>query len=164
MVDLIIFAPTDPYFPDPMDPTKFGNSMMLEVPITVLPVARGVERGLEFLSNSSFFPGVAAEWLATNIASIPAQPAWIPLYIAKAAVRLHKRRGGDCVTIFFHSSELAPGMNPLNPQDKDVRRFLIKLGKFVDWLHNTFDAKCHTLTELYPMYEPMRSGSDKVVS
>lgn len=157
-------APTDPYFPDPMDPTKFGNSMMLEVPITVLPVVRGVERGLEFLSDSSLFPEGAAEWLATNIASIPAQPAWVPLDIAKAAVRLHKIRGGDCVTIFFHSSELAPGMNPLNPRDHDVRRFVIKLGKFIDWLHNTFDAKGHTLTELYPMYAHMRSGSDKVVS
>lgn len=157
-------APTDPYFPDSLAPTHVGNSSVLEVPITILPLVKGVDRWFEFLSNSSFFPGGAAEWLAMNLASIAAQPAWVSLNIAKTAVRLHKMRGGDCVTIFFHSSELAPGLNPLNPAEEDVQRFIKKLGEFIRWLRGSFHAKCYTLSELYPIYEPQRSAPTDIVS
>lgn len=157
-------APTDPYFPDSLAPTHVGNSSALEVPVTILPLVRGMDRWLEFLSNSSFFPGGAAEWLAMNLASIAAQPAWVSLNIAKAAVRLHRMRGGDCVTIFFHSSELAPGLNPLNPTEEHVQRFIKKFGEFTRWLQDSFNAKCYTLSELYPIYEAQRSTPANIVS
>ncbi len=147
-----ICAPTDPYFPDTLDPTKVGKSSVLEVPVTILPILNGIDRYLQSLSNSGVFLSDVAAWLSMNLASIAAQPAWVNLQVAKAGVRTHRTRGGDCVTIFFHSSELAPGMNPLNPTDEAVRKFIKRLYLFIKWMKDRFHAKCYTLSELYPIY------------
>lgn len=148
-----LWAPTDPYFPDPLDPTKTGSSNVLEVPVTILPIFKGIDNYLDSLHNSTFTPRAAIEWLAINLGSISPQPAWVNLGVAKAGVMLHKSRGGDCVTIFFHSSELAPKLNPLNPTEEAVERFIKRLTFFIQWLMNRYNAKCHTLSELYPLYK-----------
>jgi hypothetical protein len=148
-----LWAPSDPYFPDPLDPTRTGNSNVLEVPVTILPILKGIDNYLKLFPKTRVTPRAAIEWLAINLGSISPQPAWVNLGIAKAGVMLHKSRGGDCVTIFFHSSELAPRLNPLNPTDEAVSRFIKRLGLFIQWLMNRYNAKCHTLSELYPLYE-----------
>jgi len=151
-----ICAPSDPYFPDLLDPSRVGSSSVLEVPVTIVPILKGTGRYFEFLSNSGYLPDGVAGWLSMNLGSIAAQPAWVNLQIAKAAVITHERRGGDCVTIFFHSSELAPGMNPLNPTEEAVRRFTRRLHLFIRWMRDRYDARCYTLSELYRIYEPIR--------
>jgi hypothetical protein len=149
-------APSDPYFPDLLDPSRVGSSSVLEVPVTILPILKGSGRYFERLSNSDCLPAGIAEWLSMNLGSIAAQPAWVNLQIAKAAVMIHERRGGDCVTIFFHSSELAPGMSPLNPTEEAVQRFIRRLQLFISWMRNRYDARCYTLSELHRIYEPTR--------
>jgi hypothetical protein len=148
-----LWAPTDPYFPDPLDPTRTGNSNVLEVPVTILPILKGIDHYLKLSSKAAVTPRSTIEWLAINLGSISPQPAWVNLGVAKAGVMLHKSRGGDCVTIFFHSSELAPGLNPLNPTEEAVSRFIKRLAFFIQWLINRYNAKCHTLSELYPLYK-----------
>ncbi|MDA8406273.1 MAG: hypothetical protein M0T73_05370 [Deltaproteobacteria bacterium] len=152
-----ICAPADPYFPDLLDPSRVGSSSILEVPVTIVPIFKGTGRYIEFLSSRGYLPDGMAGWLSMNLGSIAAQPAWVNLQIAKAAVITHERRGGDCVTIFFHSSELAPGMNPLNPTEDAVRKFTKRLHSFIRWMRDRYDAKCHTLSELYRIYEPIRT-------
>jgi hypothetical protein len=151
-----LMAPSDPYFPNPLDPREKGKSSVLEAPVSILPIFRGVDRRLDLLSKTRYFPERATEWLAMNVASIAIQPAWVNLNVAKTGVRLHKARGGKCLTIFFHSSELAPGMNPLNTTKEAVRTFIKNLRTFIQWLQTRYDAQSYTLSELYPVYEGQR--------
>ncbi|MGC8602553.1 MAG: hypothetical protein ACP5VS_02555 [Desulfomonilaceae bacterium] len=152
-------APTDPYFPNPLEPTQKGESLVLEVPVTVLPIFNEIGQYFERLSNVSLIPGGVAEWLSMNLGSIACQPAWVNLGIAKAGVMLHKSRGGECVTVFFHSSELTPKMNPLNPTEEDVQKFIKRLYLFIRWIQKRYNAQCLTLSELYPVYESRRTSS-----
>ena len=41
-----LIAPTDPYFPDPVDPRCPGSSNLLEVPLTTVPLTRNLGRYL----------------------------------------------------------------------------------------------------------------------
>ena len=45
-------APTDPYFPDPVDPRRPGSSKILEVPLTTVPLTRNLGRYLQALDES----------------------------------------------------------------------------------------------------------------
>ena len=150
-----INAPADPYFPDQADPVQVGASPILEVPVTILPLSVWLGKQLNELGKRRFPPGEVIEWISMNIASIAAQPAWVSLPVAKTGVRLHKLRHGECVTIFFHSSELAPDMNPLNPTETAVANFIRRLGQFIKWLQETYRAQCYLLSELYPIYESL---------
>ena len=154
-----ICAPVDPYFPDSLDPTRPGTSPILEVPVTILPICIWISKRLHALSDRRFPPNAVIEWLSMNIGSIAAQPAWVNLPTAKAGVRLHELRRGECVTIFFHSSELAPNMNPLNPTEEHVTNFIGRLYRFVKWMQERYNAQCYTLSELYPIYQPRRLSS-----
>jgi hypothetical protein len=144
-------APTDPYFPDALEPTRAGNSKILEVPVTILPVLRRL---------GAFFQGIRSQepmkdrisWIAANIGSLPAQPMWTGLRRLKTAVRVHRNRGGEVLTIFFHSSELMPGGCPEHKTQKDVDRFLRKLDGFFSWLHNSLQIQSVTLAKLGDLY------------
>ncbi|MFH0959815.1 MAG: hypothetical protein V1897_14050 [Pseudomonadota bacterium] len=151
-----LIAPSDPYFPNSLNPLEKGKSSVLEAPITILPIFKGVMNGIDLLSRIRVFPEKATEWLAMNVASIAVQPAWVNLNVAKTGVRLHRSRGGECVTIFFHSSELAPGMNPLNPTKEAVQAFIKRLRTFTEWLQTKYQAQSYTLSELHPVYEQYR--------
>ncbi|MGC8657692.1 MAG: hypothetical protein ACP5U1_01330 [Desulfomonilaceae bacterium] len=157
-----ICAPVDPYFPDSLNPVEQGMSPVLEVPVTILPISRWFSRRLHALSERHFPANRVIEWLSMNIGSIAAQPAWVNLPLAKAGVRLHDFRGGQCVIIFFHSSELVPSMNPLNPTEEHVGKFIKRLHRFIKWLQQHYDAKCCTLSELYPIYQLQRISTDLI--
>ena len=156
-----LMASSDPYFPNPLDPTEKGKSSVLEAPVTILPIFRGVGKCLDLLSRTGCFPEKATEWLAMNVASIAIQPAWVNLNVVKTGVRLHRARGGECLTIFFHSSELVPGLNPLNPTKEAVQDFIMNLKTFIRWLQTRYEAKSYTLSELYPVYEGQRVISEE---
>ncbi len=144
-------APTDPYFPDALEPMRPGNSRILEVPVTILPVVRGL---------GAFFQGIGTQapmkdrisWIAANLGSLPAQPMWTGLRRLKTAVRVHQNRGGKVLTIFFHSSELMPGGCPEHKTQEDVDRFLDKLDGFFSWLNNSLQIQPVTLSELSDLY------------
>jgi hypothetical protein len=69
----------------------------------------------------------------------------------KASASLHRRKGGKVLSVFFHSSELLPGGYPAHKTEEDVRRFLLKLGRFLSWLKDG-GADPVTLSEVWDSY------------
>ncbi|MBI5818991.1 MAG: hypothetical protein HZA88_08375 [Verrucomicrobia bacterium] len=137
-------APADPYFPDDKDTLQPGRSNILEVPITILSIFPQ----LVFLLEQLPAPKRWASWLAMNLGSLAAQPMWNGLKQLKAATRLHQRRGGQVLTLYFHSSELMPGGCPQHPTPQHVDRFLARLRNFFEWLHREGPVESRTLSQL----------------
>ncbi len=142
-------ALVDPYFPDEMDILKPGNMDVLEVPLTILPLPKGVGKFLETETVESIIPGHSIEWFAQNLLSLPVQPFWTGLGRLKLGVRLHSHRGGEVLTVFLHSSELMAGGCPQHRYDSDVSKFLLKLEKFIEYLFTLYNIQSVTLHELY---------------
>ncbi len=138
-------APTDPYFPDPENPCKPGESKILEVPLTIVPILPKLGKFLAGLEAAAYLPRKATSWFAMNMGSLPAQPFLTGLRRLKAAVKLHRLRGGRVVTLFFHSSELVRGFSPQNKTEADVDGFLLRLERFLSWLVMEMHAESQTL-------------------
>lgn len=148
-----LYAPTDPYFPDPADPCSPGSSRILEVPMTILPIAPRLGFFLERLDKLRLVPGGWISWFAMNLASLPAQPMWTGLRRLKAGVRVHRARRGRVLSIFFHSSELLPGGAPQHSTDASVELFLEKLRSFFSWLRREINVESLTLSQLFDLYQ-----------
>jgi hypothetical protein len=139
-------APADPFPLWPMGP---GAAKVLEVPITLVPVVPGSPALVARLAGAA--PPAWGRHLRTlyrNIAVVGVQPAWYPLYSLKVAATLHRRRGGQVLTMFFHSSELKPGASRLFPTEAAVRRFVDKIRSFLTWLLKTGTVQGITLGDL----------------
>ncbi|AFM24301.1 hypothetical protein [Desulfomonile tiedjei] len=149
-------VPIDPYFPDPSDPRRPGNSEILEAPLTILPVTSTLGSVLDSIKTNARIER-RISWMAANLLSLPAQPLWTGLNRLKLAVRLHKMRGGRVLTVFFHSSELIPGGCPQHRTTEDVDRFLDKLDRFFAWLHQTYSLESITLSELGRLFASPRA-------
>jgi hypothetical protein len=147
-----LYAKTDPYFPDPADPCIPGNSSILEAPLTVLSLTPNLGRVLRRWAELSEALAKGISWFSMNLGSLPVQPAWTGLRRLKAAVRLHRNRGGKVLTIFFHSSELLAGSSPVHRTQEDVDCFLNKLQSFFGWLHTSAKVDSVTLSELARVY------------
>jgi len=159
-----LVVPLDPYFPDPKDPRCRGDAPILEAPLTVLPATQWLGPLLDRLGQRSIVPESWISWFAMNVGSLPVQPVWTGLQRLKWGVLLHRRRGGQVLTIFFHSSELMPGGSPEHPTDEYVEKFLGKLCAFLSWLHGRFAVQSLTLSQLGDLYRSGRSAKDVVGS
>ncbi len=142
-----LMAPSDPYYPDPANPVKTGTSRVLEAPVTINAAFGNAGALLERSRSLGIIRNDRIMNLAASMVSIPAQPAWVGLNASKAGVMFHTMKGGRFLTIFFHSSELAPGLNPLHPTEEAVHKFLRKLKRFFRWLVEKYDTRFVTLGE-----------------
>ncbi len=152
-------APSDPYFPDLDHPLRSGRSRILEVPLTSVPVIRGLGAALERLRRRAVLPEFWVVAFAKYLGALPTQPMWRGLSALKAAVLLHARRGGRVLTLSFHSSELLPGGCPRHKTAQDVERFRRKLGRFLAWLRTQRRVESVTLAELGDLYRRERRAS-----
>jgi len=150
-------APTDPYYPDPADPARPGQSTILEVPLTILPILPGAGSIFRLMESLPFPPGQWTAWTAQHLASLPAQPVWTGLQRLKMACRLHRRRGGRVLTVLLHSSELMPGGCPRHPGREQVSGFMKRLHTFLSWVRNDLQAEPVTLSDLARL-ESARTG------
>jgi len=144
-------APTDPYRPDPLDPRRPGNSKILEVPLTTVPLTRGLGRFLEALGGP-ILPRSWVSWFAMYLGTLSVQPLGTGLRRIKAGVLIHSARGGQVLTIFFHSSELMEGGSPENPTPEHINRFLERLSNFFSWIHKRMTIESLTLSQLDNLY------------
>ncbi|HSO71130.1 MAG TPA: hypothetical protein VLR91_00590, partial [Thermodesulfobacteriota bacterium] len=139
-------APVDPFWLGDMGPK---GQPLLEVPITLVPVVAGTPQLIERLAAV-----VPPTWGARlrslfrywGVAGV--QPAMYPLASLQLAAYLHRRRGGRVLTMYFHSSELAPEANPLFPTEAAVNRFVYKIRTFLTWLVETGPVEGVTLAAL----------------
>ncbi len=157
-----LLAPADPYFPDPADPSSPGESRILEVPLTIVPLIPKLGASLERLEMAHLLPPSWVSWFFKYLGSIPVQPAWTGLSRLKAGTNLHRRRGGSVVTIFFHSSELMPAGSPHHPTEAHVKGFLDRLSRFFSWLYREMSIESLTLSELCGLYQqgPLSANSE----
>ena len=82
------------------------------------------------------------------VGAVGIQPAWYPLASMRLAAHLHRARGGQVLTMFFHSSELKPGASRLFPTEVAVTRFVGKIRAFLSWLVHTGPVAGVTLADL----------------
>jgi hypothetical protein len=145
-------APVDPYYPSQGNPCSAGVSHVLEAPLTIVPLVPWLGAFLERLVGRRALPVSWISWFAMHLGSLPAQPAWTGLRRLKAAARLHKRRDGQVLTLFFHSSELLPGGSPGHLTQAQVDRFLGRLAAFLGWLIADLGLEPATLSEVRDLY------------
>ncbi len=136
-------SPVDPYWLPNADPK------VLEVPITVLPLWRPLPR-MAHAAASLLPEGGRGQFLARfkAVAATGIQPVWFPLFSMNTAARLHLRRGGCVLCMFFHSSELMPGQSPHFPDEAAVRVMLDKIRSFVRQLRSITEVRGATLSQL----------------
>lgn len=144
------------HFLTPTDPFKYtlgtaGNddSTLLEAPLTIVPLLPGTSRWV--YKSAAALPekrGAALLALHRHLGIAGIHPAWFPLQSMKWAVRLHRVRGGEVLTMFLHSSELMPGATPSFRTEKAVNRLVRKMREFLVWLAWTIPVEGVTLSEL----------------
>ncbi len=141
-------ARLDPYYPDPNDILHPGCSRILEVPLTIVPVLPKIGATADALGRRLPMLDRAIAGFAKDLLSLPVQPYWTGLRRLKLGTLIHRRCGGEGLTIFFHSSELMPGGSPKHKTDADVDRFVDKLDRFFTWLDREMQIKLMLLSEL----------------
>jgi len=139
-------APADPF---PLADFSPEGQPLLEVPITLVPVVAGTPELVARLAAMA--PptwGARLQSLFRYGGVTGVQPAMYPLASLKLAASLHRRRGGRVLTLYFHSSELNPGTNPLFTTEAAVNRFVDKIRTFLTWLVKTGPVEGVTLAAL----------------
>jgi hypothetical protein len=139
-------APADPYWTRPAGP---GGKRLLEAPTTQVPLLPGLPRLVRAVAGR--LPARAGDALlgaSMKTLTLGVNPVWMPEATMRLATRLHVRRGGRALTLFWHSSELLPGGSPHFPDQAAVDAFLAKVRRFATWLRRTFDVTGTTLAEL----------------
>ena len=130
-------APADPYWVE-----GWQGAPLLEAPITQIPLHPALAqlwyRACPAASRDKFhFWGV----LSPN-------PFWHAPRIMRWAARLHRRRGGQVLSLFWHSSEMLPGGSPHVPDQKAADAVLERIHAFLSWLRETFPVQGCTASQL----------------
>ena len=132
-------APPDPYWVE-----GAPGKPLLEAPITQVPLLPGMERLWRRLAGGR--PGLLDRF--HFFGALSANPFWHGQAAMRLATRLHVRRGGKVLGLFWHSSEMLPGGSPHVPDEAAARAALTKIFSFCRWLRETFAVEGVTLTGL----------------
>lgn len=132
-------APPDPYWVE-----GAPGLPLLEAPITQVPLVPGMERLWHGIARRR--PGLADRF--HFFGALSANPFWHGQAAMRLATRLHVRRGGKVLSLFWHSSEMLPGGSPHVPDEAAARAALTKIFRFCRWLRATFAVEGVTLTGL----------------
>jgi hypothetical protein len=152
MVPLRFAAGLPEHFRIPADPFSLngdGAVKLLEAPLTVVPLLRGLDRAAYAVAD--LLPRPLKGGLLSGfrkIAAVGVQPVWYPLPSMKLGARLHLSRGGRMLHLFLHSSELMPGACPHLPDEAAVERVVARLRSFVLWLRARATVRGMTLAGL----------------
>jgi len=139
-------APSDPYW---LHPAGQAGPRLLEAPTTQVPLFPGSPRLAYALARR--LPERGREALLGGFMktlTLGVNPVWMPEATMRLAAWTHARRGGQVLTLFWHSSELLPGASPHFPDLAAVDAFLGKVRRFAGWLRRTFDVRGVTLAGL----------------
>lgn len=137
-------APADPYWaPETPD--------LLEAPITQVPLAKSMARAwyklnstrAKLLDKFHFFGALSPN------------PIWHSQMIMRLATRLHWRRGGRVLSLFWHSSEMLPEASPAVGCWQELDALLAKIQSFLAWLKKHYPVRGVTAAQLYDL---ARSG------
>ena len=132
-------APPDPYWVE-----GAPGKPLLEAPITQVPLVPGMERLWHRLARSR--PALLDRF--HFFGALSANPFWHGQAAMRLATRLHVRRGGKVLGLFWHSSEMLPGGSPHVPDEAAATAALEKIFSFCRWLRKHFAVEGVTLTAL----------------
>jgi hypothetical protein len=122
---------------------------LLEVPLTMVPLNPALARLAYRLAKTMAPPwGEKFLTLFRFYGAAGIQPVWFPLPSMCLAARLHHRRGGRVLNMFFHSSELRPGATPRYRTEAAVRRLTGKIHTFLKWLVKTGPVEGVTMSQV----------------
>ncbi len=139
----------------PLDPFYVGfkppaGPALLEVPVTRIPLWSGGLAAASRLAAALPLPwGRGLRGLLTRLGTTGVHPTWFSLPAMRLAARLHRRRGGQVLNVFFHSSEIFPGASPMFATAAAVDRILRRLKGFLSWLHDTGPVEGLALSNLH---------------
>ncbi|TVM17328.1 hypothetical protein DPQ33_09075 [Oceanidesulfovibrio indonesiensis] len=136
----------DPY----LLPAVGDYPRVTEAPLTMLPVMPITARCTHTFAR--LMPKTIRESILANYSAVAAagiQPVWYPSTSMRWAARLHRRRGGNVLVMFLHSSELMPGHSPNFPNQEAVDRLVEKIRHFLGWLTQSGPIQGVTLSELH---------------
>ena len=132
-------APGNPYW------VSAGDKNIFEVPLTVTPLAPQLPGLLRSLPEPWETKARASlkTWGALALL-----PVYHPLWAMCAVTRLYAARGGQVLSLTWHSSEMMPGGTPHLPDAAAVERFTRKIGAWLNWLHSRYTVRSVTMDEL----------------
>lgn len=142
---LRIFKGGPDHFSAPADPWFIGKNGLLEAPVTQIPLLPALAHAwMRFIPKNSgikdFFHFFGA---------LSANPFWHGPKAMRACARLHAARGGNVLSLFWHSSELMPGASPHVPDEKAAARKISAIYDFCRWLDENFILEPLTLKQLH---------------
>lgn len=129
-----------------------GGRPLYEAPLTMQPLLDAAPKLVYRLAQA--LPAAPRSLLLQTfrtLAVVGVQPLWHPLVSMRRAVALHKRRGGEVLTMFLHSTEIWPGGSPAVPDAAAAQAICDKIRAFLRWLVTTHDIQGVTLGELAPL-------------
>jgi peptidoglycan/xylan/chitin deacetylase (PgdA/CDA1 family) len=124
-------APAAPYFLDPNDVCRSGESRLLEVPVTILFTNTSLARS-ERLQDLYFRYGRTLP-VKAMARFFRLDPQWFRPYAHMSSERLKavyeaaRQAELPAVQMMFHSSELMPGGSPYHPDEAAIERLYDKL-------------------------------------
>lgn len=131
-------APADPYWAD-------TPQRLLVLPITQIPVIPALTKvWYHFCRHNQKILDSFHFW---NVAS--ANPVWHKASIMRYAARTHSKRGGQVLSLFWHSSEMLPGGSPNVPDTNAAETLLRKIYDFLFWLNENFEIQALTAAQYY---------------
>lgn len=128
-------------------PTREG--LLFEVPLTVTPLTLflpGLLNNLEALGLKS---GIG--WLKSRMnywGALALLPVYQPLIMLKIITLIYLARGGQVLSLTWHSSEMEPGATPHLSSKAQVDKLLLRLHKYLAWLNTNFKVISLHMTEL----------------
>ncbi len=140
--------PLTPYYLNPRNVCRPGDSSVLEVPITV-----EFTRQLPFWFKKRYpdLPDIGIRRLLRVVAGVELawlRPSYASLETMKRLADSVVASGVPVLNMMFHSSELMPGGSPYNRTPADVEHFLQKIEALVTYLTQRYSLRFVTLAEM----------------
>lgn len=135
------------HFDAPADPYRVSvapDRELLEVPVTQVALTPWLAR-----SWSRYCGGDQRRLDTFHFwGALSPNPVWHSAAVMKGAVWLHRRRGGQVLCLFWHSSEMLPGGSPHIPDQAAADALLAKIYRFLRWLRTSFPVQGVTVHDL----------------
>lgn len=129
-------APSDPYWPE-------DAPGLLESPVTQIPLSRTLARLWHSCARGASWADSFHFWGALS-----PNPVWHSAAVMRAATRMHMARGGQVLSLFWHSSEMLPGGSPNIPDQKAADALHNKIYNFLAWLARNYAVRGVTAAQL----------------
>ncbi|MDR2851323.1 MAG: glycosyl transferase family 1 [Desulfovibrio sp.] len=132
-------APATPYW------VPVNAARIFETPLTVTPLIHNLPRLLTLL------PRRIAKIAQTGLyawGALTLLPVYHSLQLMQAVTRIFLSRGGNVLSLTWHSSEMMPNGAPHLPSEASVARLMDKISTYIDWLRAHVALQCLSMDEL----------------